>query len=72
MLIVIGTTLLMSVDRQYQTRPHKIAGPFKRTIHILFGILFLLIMTNIIAVFLQCGWTQCPDNPTQYELFSVL
>lgn len=68
MLVVIVTTLMMSVDRQYQ-KPHRhnIHSPYLT--HILFAVVTLLIAANIISVILECGFKeQCPDNPVYYEL----
>lgn len=33
-----------------------------------FGFLSLLALSNTLFTFLECGWMQCPDNPTHYFL----
>lgn len=30
----------------------------------------LLIAANLLSVFLECGFSQCPDNPTAYQFLS--
>lgn len=65
MIIAIFTTISLSIDRQYfKAHPHNIK--WKYLTHTLFAIAILLIATNMISVFFECGLTQCPDNPTHY------
>ena len=69
MLIVIVSTLLMGVDRQYQPT---LSIRWPRFSHFLFGLLTLLILANIISVILECGLNVCPDNPIHYKLIGQL
>lgn len=63
LIIVIVTTLMLGIDRQYQKV--KII-PLRWYLHVLFGAVLLLIITNIFTVVMQCGFVECPDNPTSY------
>lgn len=64
-VILVVTTFLMSVDRQYLV-PVKKKNNMHLVINSLFIILVLLLVINIISVFYECGLSQCPDNPTSY------
>lgn len=65
MIIVVGTTLLFGVDRQYlQVAPHTPREIWLRRI-IMATILFVLV-ANIASALFECGFGQCPDNPTTY------
>ena len=64
--IVIITTLLLGIDRQYQpintyTRPRAVG-------HALFLLVTIVIIANIVSVIFECGFKTCPDNPIRYEL----
>lgn len=65
MSIVIATTVMLAIDRQYKKPSTRIRLP--RTTHLLFTIMMLLIIANIVSVWLECGFAQCPDNPTEYK-----
>lgn len=67
-MIILGTTtLMMGIDRQYNTT-HFGNRKFKVLMHILFAITTLLIGLNVISVYLECGFKNCPENPTEYHL----
>lgn len=63
-LIIIVTTFLMGFDRQYYTK--SVNGKFQWLVKIFFICLILLLVLNIINVYVECGLTECPDNPTKY------
>jgi disulfide bond formation protein DsbB len=65
MLIVISTTLLFSVDRQYQYAHRKNLRWSKLT-YGLFILTALLTVFNIVSLLLECGLQACPDNPIHY------
>lgn len=67
MIIVIVTTLLLSVDRQFNLNftPNKYE---KKMTMILFSLVCALIIMNMVSLFLQCGFKECPDDPVQYKL----
>ena len=67
-LVIIGVAFLMSMDRQYTLKPEKNDKRWKAVTHVLFGLLTLLIITNIVSVTMECGFKACPDNPTKYEM----
>lgn len=65
MIIVIVTTLMFGVDRQYRSG-EIIVYRFPWIVHALFMTMAALLAANVILVFLQCGFAACPDNPTEY------
>ncbi len=67
MIIIIVTTLMFSIDRQY-LHPQLNSQRLRWITHGLFAIVTLLLVMNIISVFLECGFKQCPDNPVTYIL----
>lgn len=67
MLVVISTTLLLGVDRQYLEKARK-SKLWEYVVHALFAILVFLTVANIVSTIFECGLTQCPDNPVNYEL----
>ncbi len=64
MIIVVVTTIMLGVDRQYQIRGTDVL--FTKTAKIIAAILFILLVANIISVLFECGLMACPDNPTHY------
>lgn len=36
---------------------------------VIIGLYILVIVLNIVSTFLECGLTQCPDNPISYMIF---
>lgn len=66
MIIVIVTTLLFGIERQYQ--PYSFKRRTNALIHVLFLLICVTLLINIASVFLQCGMTACPDNPEVYKL----
>jgi disulfide bond formation protein DsbB len=67
MIILIVTTLLLGIDRQYQNN-YVVKMRSHWVTHLLLLITTILIITNLILIFLQCGLSACPDNPTSYKL----
>jgi disulfide bond formation protein DsbB len=66
MIVVVITTLILGIDRQYQ-KPHPSNIRWRYLTNILFAIVTLLAVTNLISVLLECGIGICPDNPVRYE-----
>jgi disulfide bond formation protein DsbB len=68
MIILVVTSLILGIDRQYQNhmidkmRSHWITKSF-------IIVAAALILINIILLFLQCGFGDCPENPVSYKLF---
>ncbi len=62
MVILIGSTLMMGVDAQYQRVENK---PFKASwlTFVLFVLLGLFVVSDLTTVFCQCGFGMCPANP---------
>lgn len=67
MLIVIFTSFALGFDRQYGNRKYA-----QRLSHILFAILVVLLVSNIVSVFLQCGFAACADDPVSYRILDML
>ncbi len=69
MLIVVATTIMLGVDRQYRNvHPNNIR--WKYLTHFLFAAVAGLILINFISVIIECGLQQCPDNPIHYLLLA--
>lgn len=64
-LVIIGTTFMLSIDRQYAPAT-KQNTTYKKTTFILFLIFFLIAVVNGVASWAECGWTECSDNPMSY------
>lgn len=64
-VILVFTTILMSVDRQY-LKPIPKKHILSKITNILLGAFIILLCINLVAVFIECGLTQCPDNPNTY------
>lgn len=66
MVIIVFTTIMLSIDRQY----FPVVGLKRNKIvsYILMLIVLGFIGMNIVSTLMECGIKQCPDNPTQYRL----
>lgn len=66
-VFTIVTVLMTCIDRQYQV---KAAPPvfWEGVGKILLIIAMFLALANMANFYLQCGWIECPDSPTQYIL----
>ena len=78
-VIVLYIAVVMSFPRQYHLNKNKVLiekvseakGKKTRLFTRIAFILFLfIILVNVISTFSQCGWSECPDNPTFYRLMS--
>lgn len=67
MLVVISTSLLLGVDRQYLEKVRK-SRIWEYIVHTLFAVLVFLTVANIVSTVFECGFAQCPDNPAGYEM----
>ena len=65
MVIIVTTILMMGFDRQYHNHVnnHK---HFKKLTNVCFAVIVLLIVAIIFSVALECGLSECPDNPLSY------
>jgi disulfide bond formation protein DsbB len=54
-----GVMLLLPAGRAARASPNRV----ETTAFVLFA---LLAATNVVAIFLECGFGPCPDNPTGY------
>lgn len=72
MIAIIYLALAISFPWQYQLTKNdtaivnprsKLLGAFS---HTAFLLLVILVIANIISVLLECGLSQCPDNPIKY------
>lgn len=67
MFIVIATSLMLGVDRQYSITMQENKS-WKTLTNILFMIVIALIIANLINLIVQCGFQPCPANPVDYAL----
>jgi disulfide bond formation protein DsbB len=65
LVIIAFTTILFGVDRQYKGVS---LIKSKLLTNILFAALVIIVSINIVTVYIQCGFKECPDNP-QASLF---
>ncbi|CAH0991432.1 Disulfide bond formation protein B [Sinobacterium norvegicum] len=70
-IIIIGLAIISSFNQQYQT-----ASGFKsfrqqgRLPKVAIAVALLVVLTNALATFAECGPMVCPDNPVEYWLFN--
>lgn len=69
MLVIISTSLLLGVERQYLEKVRKTALS-QHVVTGLFACLVFLAVANIVSAFFECGFSACPDNPVVYSLIS--
>jgi disulfide bond formation protein DsbB len=67
MMIVVSTTLLLGVDRQYLETQRKNSG-WQYAIHLLFSVLIFLVVANVVSTVFECGLGVCAENPVAYRL----
>jgi len=64
-IVLIG--IMLFSDRQYEdydeNKPSKSVGWFATTI---FFLVLFITVANVATTYLECGFIQCPDNPTSY------
>lgn len=71
MMVVVGTTFMLGIDRQYQKEAHTKHMHWPIATYTLYAVFILLVFSNLVSVILECGLQQCPDNPVQYKLLGV-
>lgn len=64
-LIILFTVIMLSFDRQYKPA-HVTNGRWKKFTHVMFALVLLFALANAVSTYLECGFKQCPDNPTHY------
>lgn len=64
--IIVITTLLLAIDKQYQINIVKQMSVSYIT-KILFAILIFLVLANGMSVLLECGISLCPSDPIHYN-----
>ena len=74
-IAIIYIAIMLSFPKQYELKQNKreIAEAKGKKIkifsHIAFAIYLIIIASNALSTFSECGLTQCPDNPTSYQIF---
>lgn len=67
--VLLGSSLMLIFERQFNAMPTpalKVAvSKFGKVITLF---VLLLIVANLATVLLECGLSECPDNPTAYHL----
>ena len=66
-IILVFTTAMLGIDKQYRSAP---VTTNKWIVNGLFFLVAAVILSNIVAVYFECGLAQCPDNPTSYLKWS--
>ncbi|MBT1443595.1 disulfide bond formation protein B [Shewanella sp. JM162201] len=69
-IIIFGSAIIMSFGEQYQ---HDVSSTFAEQSPFLkfsVAVVFVVILLNLLSTFAECGPLVCPDNPTEYWLFS--
>lgn len=61
MLIIIFTSIILGIDRQYQNSM-SIRMQSHWSTHSLLGLTVLVLIINIISLFMQCGFGECPST----------
>lgn len=64
-VVMIVTIIMQSFDEQYTDGTWK--ARLTWVTNTFFLLFLLLLATNAVSVFLECGLTACPDDPTGYE-----
>jgi hypothetical protein len=62
LLLILNTATLLD-------ERHRQSNKLGRVTMIIFS---LLVAANLVTVILECGLGQCADNPTQYQLLSLM
>lgn len=71
MLIVLATSIMLGFDRQYEKMAD--SNPiWQKIAQLSLAFIALLLILNILSLFLECGISECPSNPTFYKLLSSL
>lgn len=70
-VVLIGTTFLLSFDRQYQF-PVNLNKQVSRLTHIAFALFLIVALFSAISIFAECGPVFCPDNPVSYYIQGIL
>ncbi|MFZ9035922.1 MAG: disulfide bond formation protein B [Francisellaceae bacterium] len=74
MIAIVYIAIAMSFPQQYEIRREASevdearAKSIRLFTHIVFLIFFIVVLINAASLFLECGVTQCPDNPEVYKL----
>jgi len=65
--VIIYSSIILGFDIEYHRYGVHPVRWQKILMHILFLIVILLLASNLIATFIECGIAQCPDNPLHYK-----
>jgi len=69
MTVVVVTAALLGFGGQYRAGRQPLPG-LRGLSRLLFALIAALLVANLVSVTLECGTSQCPDNPVRYELLS--
>ena len=64
-IVILFTVLMLSIDRQYKPA-HVKHGHWRPLVHVMFAVVLLFALANAVNTYVECGFKQCPDNPTHY------
>jgi len=63
--VLVYTAIILAFDVQYEKIQSKMTTR-KTFMHFCFILVLAMTAINVVSVFVECGWKQCPDNPTRY------
>lgn len=66
-LIVIATSLMLGLDKQYEYPTGAVDGKRHWLRNLLFALMCLVVFINMISTILECGFSRCPENPVGYK-----
>lgn len=70
MIVIIATAIVIGLEAQYQPMAPAVKNNRGILVQSLFIIVSLLLVTNIVLLFLMCGFSECPDDPIIYKLLT--
>lgn len=64
-LLIIVNVIMISIDRQF-TGNRNMPSWLKGIAYLLITIMCAMSLMQVASTYLECGFKQCPDNPTHY------
>jgi disulfide bond formation protein DsbB len=69
---IISISLLLLAPKQFKKKTKKtpISPTALLLTKVVFGLAFILLLTNVLFTFMECGFGFCPDDPISYQIFN--
>lgn len=67
---ILGIALLMILAKEFKDDEVVENNSLSKIQKVVFVIFIVLAFSNMLGVFLECGFSICPDDPTEYKLLS--